>query len=56
MCAGHDYSKNQVRCQGQDYSDLKMVCDTPPSHDAFTHQIWNPTSKNIRDMLVHNNS
>ena len=25
-----------------------MVCDTPPSHAAFTHQIWIPTSKNMR--------
>ena len=34
-----DYSKNLVR--GQGHSDLKMVCDTLSSHDAFTHQIWN---------------
>ena len=27
--------------QGQDHSDPKMVCDTPSSQDAFTHQIWN---------------
>ena len=24
---------------GQGHSDPKMVCDTPPSQDAFTHQI-----------------
>ena len=24
----------------QGYSDPKMVCDTPPSQDAYTHQIW----------------
>ena len=33
------YYKNQVR--GQGHSDPKMVCDTPPSQDASTHQIWN---------------
>ena len=41
ICSGHDYSNNKVRVQGQGHSDPKMVCDTPPYHDAFTHQIWN---------------
>ena len=27
--------------RGQGHSDLKMVSDTPPSKDAYTHQIWN---------------
>ena len=34
------YSNNLVRVQGQGHSDPNMVCDTPPSQDAFTHQIW----------------
>ena len=30
-------------------SDPKVVCDTPPSQDAYTHQIWIiPTTKNTR--------
>ena len=33
--------RNTFLSQGQGHSDLKMICDTPPSHDAFTHQIWN---------------
>ena len=32
----HNYSKNEVR--GQGHSDPKMVCDTPPSQDAYTHE------------------
>ena len=39
ICSGHDYSNKKVRGQGHSYS--KMVCDTRPSQDAFTHQIWN---------------
>ena len=27
--------------QNQGHSDQKMVCDTPPSKNAFTHRIWN---------------
>ena len=34
-----DYSKNYLK--GKGHSDPKMVCDTPPSQDASTHQIWN---------------
>ena len=33
------YYKNLIR--GQGHSDAKKVCDTPPSQDASTHQIWN---------------
>ena len=33
--------KNLVSGQGQGHSDLKMVCDTPPSQDAYTLQIGN---------------
>ena len=44
---GHcDYYKNLVRGQGQ--GDPKMVCDTPPSQDAPTHQIWNSYLKEYR--------
>ena len=25
-----------------------MICDTPPSQDAFTHQIWNSYLKEYR--------
>ena len=46
ICSGHDYSKNKVR--GQNHSDLKMVCDTQPFQDAFTHQIWNFFLKEYR--------
>ena len=38
ICSGHDFSKNEVG--GQGHSDPKIVQDTPPSQDAFTHQIW----------------
>ena len=27
-----------------------MVCDTPSSQDAFTHQIWDSYLKNVLDM------
>ena len=40
---GHDYSRNEVRGQG----DPKMVCDPPPSQDACTHHFVMPTSNNI---------
>ena len=33
---------------GQGHSDPKMVCDTPPSQDASTHQIWNSYLKEYR--------
>ena len=36
-CSWHNYYKNQGR--GQGHSDLKMVCNTRPSQDAYTHQI-----------------
>ena len=39
ICSGHDYSKNLIR--GQGHTDPKIVCDTPPFQDAFTHKIWN---------------
>ena len=29
----------QILKLGQGHSNQKMVCDTPPSQDAFTHQI-----------------
>ena len=34
----------------QGHSDSKMMCDTPSSQDAFTHQIWNSYIKHIGDM------
>ena len=34
--------------QGQGHSDPKMVRDTPPSQDAFTHQIWKSYLKEYR--------
>ena len=44
---GHcDYFKNYVR--GHGHSDPKMTCDTPPSQDARTHQIWNSYLKEYR--------
>ena len=30
------------------HSDPEMVCDTPSSQDAFTHQIWNSYLKEYR--------
>ena len=33
---------------GQGHSDPKTVCDTPPSQDASTHQIWNSYLKGYR--------
>ena len=27
---------------------MKMVCDTPPSQDAYTHQIWNSYLKEYK--------
>ena len=38
--------KNYVR--GQGHSDPKMVCGTPPSKDASTHQIWNSYLKEFK--------
>ena len=38
--------KNWVR--GQGHSDSKLVFDTWPSQDAFTHQIWNSYLKEYR--------
>ena len=46
-----DYSKKSVRGQGQ--SDLKMVFDTPPSHDASTHQIWNSYLKEYKRYALY---
>ena len=34
--------------QGQGHSDPKMVCDTRPSQDASTHQIWDSYLKEYR--------
>ena len=31
---------NRVRGQGQAHSDPIIVCYTPPSQDASTHQSW----------------
>ena len=46
---GHcDYYKKQVRGQVQGHSDRKSVCNTPPSQDASTHQIWNSHLKEYR--------
>ena len=39
---------NKVRSQG--HSDLKMVCDTSPSQDAPTHQIWDFLSLIIQEI------
>ena len=36
------------RGQGQGHSDPKIVCDTPPSQDASTNQIWNSYLKERR--------
>ena len=33
---------------GQGHSDPKMVSDTPPSQDAYTHQIWNSYLKEYK--------
>ena len=33
---------------GQGHSDPKLVCDTSPSEDASTHQIWNSYRKEYR--------
>ena len=41
-----DYYKNKLR--GQGHIDTKMVRDTPPSEDAFTHQIWKSYLKEYR--------
>ena len=38
--------QNYVR--GQGHSDPKMVCDTLPSQDAYTHQIWNSYLKEYK--------
>ena len=35
-------------CQGQGQSDRKIVCDTQPSQDALTYQIWNFYLKEYR--------
>ena len=34
--------------QSQGLSDPKMVCDTRPFQDAFTHEIWNSYLKEYR--------
>ena len=41
-----DYYKKQLI--GQGHIDTKMVRDTPPSEDAFTHQIWKSYLKEYR--------
>ena len=46
ICSRHDYSRHLVR--GQGHSDPKMVCDTPPFQDAFTHEISNSYLKENR--------
>ena len=49
ICSGQYNALNWVR--GQGHSDRKLVCDTPPSQDAFTHTKFGvPVSKNIGDM------
>ena len=45
---GTRYSKNKVRVQGQGHSSPKIVCDTPSSQDASTHQIWNSYLKEYK--------
>ena len=51
------YAKNRTFLetrsgQGQHgHSYSKMVCGTSPSQDAPTHQILNPTSNSVGDML-----
>ena len=34
--------------RGQGHSDPNIVCYTPLSQDAFTHQIWNSYLKEYR--------
>ena len=45
-CSDYDYSKHYVR--GQGHSDPNMVCNTWPSQEASTHQIWNSYLKEYR--------
>ena len=33
---------------GQGHSDRKMVSDTPPSQNAYSHQIWNSYLKEYK--------
>ena len=33
---------------GQGHSDWKMVSDTPPSQNAYSHQIWNSYLKEYK--------
>ena len=48
--SGHKYSQNYVK--GQGHSGREMLCDTPPSQDAPTYQIYGiPISNDTRDML-----
>ena len=46
ICSRHKYSKNLVK--GKGHSDSKMVRDTHPARDAFTHQIWDSYLKEYR--------
>ena len=40
--------KTRSKVKGQCHSDSNMVRDTPPSEDAFPHQIWNSYLKEYR--------
>ena len=44
----------EKKVTGQGHSDPKMRRDTPPSQDAFTHQIWLPQKhkKYAPDMII----
>ena len=48
ICSGRDYSQNKVRGQGQSDQTISIISDTPPSQDAFTHQILNSYLKEYR--------
>ena len=34
--------------QRSSHSGPKIICETPPSHDAYTHQIWNSYLKEYK--------
>ena len=38
----------KILARGQGHSDLKIECDTSPSQDASTHQIWNSYLKGYK--------
>ena len=42
------FSKNYVTGQGHGHNDREIVCNTPPSQDASTHQIRDSYLKQYR--------